>query len=123
MTFEMRSYPTRVRSAFLQQRVSSHSQFQWFSVDILATCVQFAIRVYIGVYIPRWICSKKRGEHPPIDKAAKFQLTILKASSEILAIIMGFQQSMPGLSPSPITTNTIVNIAALAERFGEQIPK
>jgi hypothetical protein len=54
---------------------------------------------------------------------AKFLLTILKASRAILTTIMGLQQSMPGLSPSPITTDTIVNIASLAERVGDQIPK
>jgi hypothetical protein len=54
---------------------------------------------------------------------AKFLLTILKASREILTTIMGFQQSMPGLSPPPITTEAIVNIAALAEKIGAQIPK
>jgi hypothetical protein len=50
---------------------------------------------------------------------AKFLLTILKASSEILTTIMSLQQSMPGLS-APITTDTIVNIAALTEKVRDQ---
>jgi hypothetical protein len=53
----------------------------------------------------------------------KFLLTTLQASSKILTTIMGLQQCMPALFPSPITTDTIVNIAALADRIGEQIPK
>ena len=51
----------------------------------------------------------------------QFLLTVLKASRTILTAIMSLQESMPGLSPPPISTDAIVNIAALAERIELQI--
>ena len=51
----------------------------------------------------------------------QFLLTILKSSSSILTALMALQRSLPGLSPPPLSTDAIVNIAALAENIEQQI--
>jgi hypothetical protein len=52
---------------------------------------------------------------------AQFLVTVLKCSAAILTAIMALEQSFPGLSPPPIGTDALTNIAVLAEKIEEQI--
>ena len=51
----------------------------------------------------------------------QFLVTVLESSRSILTTIMALAQSVPGLSPPPIGTDAIANIAALAGKVAEQI--
>jgi hypothetical protein len=55
----------------------------------------------------------------PIE--VQFLITVLKSSSSILTALTALQDSFPGLSPSPVSTDAIVNITALAEKIQQQI--
>ena len=54
---------------------------------------------------------------------AQFLVTVLKASTALLTIIVELQQSMPGLPPPPLSTEAITNVAALAEKIEQQFSK
>jgi hypothetical protein len=49
----------------------------------------------------------------------QFLLTVLRSSGAILTALMALQDSVPG-SPSPLSADAIVKIAALAEKIQQQ---
>jgi len=51
----------------------------------------------------------------------QFLITVLKSSSSILTALMTLQDSFPGLPSSPVSTDAIVNITALADKIEHQI--